>query len=121
MRRPSPAMIVALIALFVALGGPAQTKRLINGADIKKGTVSSKQIRDHTVGLTDLSKRAVNSLVLTPDNSIGVTKIVNAAVTGDKLAPGSVTSTKVAPGAVNGGAIADNSITGAKIADGSLT
>jgi hypothetical protein len=114
-------MLVALAALFFALGGPAQAKRLINGADIKKGTVSSKQIRDHTVGMTELSKRAVTSLELTPDNSIGATKIVNASVTGDKLAPGSVTATKVAPGAVGSGAIADNSITGSKVADGSLT
>ena len=36
MRRPSPAMLVALLALFVALGGPAQARRLIDGADIKQ-------------------------------------------------------------------------------------
>ena len=43
-RRPSAPMVVALLALFVALGGPAQAAKLINGAEIKKGTVGSKQI-----------------------------------------------------------------------------
>ena len=41
-------MLVALLALFLALGGPAQAKRLIDGADIKQGTVRSKQIKDRT-------------------------------------------------------------------------
>ena len=45
-RRPSPAMVVALIALFVALGGPAQAKRVIDGGSIRKGTITSKQIKN---------------------------------------------------------------------------
>jgi hypothetical protein len=114
-------MIVALIALFVALGGPAQAKRLINGADIKKGTVGSKQIRDHTIGLKDLSKAATRSLELTADNSITQAKIVNGSVNADKLAPGSVNAGKLGAGSVGAGALADNSVTGSKIADGSLT
>ena len=46
LRRPSAPMIVALLALFVALGGPAEAARLINGGKIKKGTVGSKQLAD---------------------------------------------------------------------------
>ena len=38
-------MLIALLALFVALGGPAQARKLINGADIRKGTVRGAQIK----------------------------------------------------------------------------
>ena len=55
-RAPSvAAMLVALLALFVALGGPAQAKHLINGKDIRKGTVRSAQIKDKSLTTRDLS------------------------------------------------------------------
>ncbi len=38
-------MLVALLALFVALGGPAQAKRLIDGKDIRKGTIPAHRSR----------------------------------------------------------------------------
>jgi hypothetical protein len=104
-------MIVALVALFVALGGPAQARRLINGADIAKGTVRSKQIKDHTIGVRDISTVAVRDLRSTPTGSITAAKLAAGAVTGAALADGAVGTTK----------LADGSVTGAKIADGSLT
>ena len=57
MRRPSPASVIAPSALFVALGGPAQAARLIDGDDIRKGTVGSKQVKDRSLKPRDLSKR----------------------------------------------------------------
>ena len=110
-RRPSPALIIALLALFVALGGPAQARRLINGKDIRKGTVRSKQVKDHTLSTRDLSKSAVRSLQTTPAKSI----------TAGKLADGAVTTGKLAPGAVTGVAVADGSLSGADILDGTLS
>src|SRR5262245_2774117 len=65
-RRPSPALIIALVALFVALGGPAQARRLINGHDIRKGTVTSRQVKDHSLTTGDLRPSAVRSLRTTP-------------------------------------------------------
>ncbi len=55
MRRqlPSPAMVVALIALGVALGGSA-----VAGT----GLITGAQIKDHSVGLNDLSYRAIARL-----------------------------------------------------------
>ena len=67
MRRPSAAMLVALLALFVALGGPAQAKHLINGKDIRKGTVRSAQIKDKSLTTRDLSAATVRTLQTTPD------------------------------------------------------
>jgi hypothetical protein len=121
MRRPTPAMLVALLALFVALGGPAQARRLVDGGDIKKGTVRSKQIKDRTIALRDLNPAVVRQLMLTPTNSITEGMLLNGAVTANKLGGSSVTAGKLAGGAVTAGAIADGAVTGPKIADGSLT
>lgn len=121
MRRPSPAMLVALLALFIALGGPAQARRLIDGADIKKGTVRSAQIKDRTIALRDLNPNVVRELRQTPQNSITDGMLFNGAITANKLASGSVTAGKLSAGAVAAGSIADGAVTGAKVADGSLT
>jgi hypothetical protein len=114
-------MLVALLALFVALGGPAQARRLVNGKDIKKGTVRSAQIKDRTIALRDINPSVVRQLKETPQNSITEGMLLNGAVTANKLAPGSVTAGKLAGGAVTGGALADASITGVKVVDGSLS
>jgi hypothetical protein len=120
-RRPSPALLVALLALFVALGGPAEAKRLIDGSDIKTGSIRSRQIKNHTIAVKDISASAQKSLKVTPNGSVGTLKLASGAVTAEKLAPAAVTVGKLAPGAVTVTAIADGSVTGAKIADGSLT
>jgi hypothetical protein len=116
MRRPSPAMLVALLALFLALGGPAQARRLINGKEIKKGTVRSAQIKDGTLALRDLNPTVVRQLESTPANSITEGMLVNGAVTANKLGAGAVTGGKLADGAVNGAKVADGSLTTADVA-----
>jgi hypothetical protein len=47
-KRPSPAMVVALIALFVALGGGAYAASQINGALIKKNSEPGNRIKKNT-------------------------------------------------------------------------
>src|SRR5213078_3092993 len=79
-RRPSPAMVVALIALFVALGGPAQAKHLIDGGSIRKGTITSKQIKNGSVAKADLTKGAVRSLTETPASSVRSPQIADGQV-----------------------------------------
>ena len=105
-RRPSFATIVALLALFVALGGPAEAQRLIG-----KGKVTSVSVKDRSLKLQDLSRRTVRRLQAAPNNSITEAKLANGAVTRGKLAPG----------AVGGAAIDDGSIVGSDIANGSLS
>jgi hypothetical protein len=106
MRRPSPSAVIAAVALFVAVGGPAQAARLIDGGDIKKGTVGSKQVRDRSIKPRDLTRGAVRSLKTTPPRSIVEASLADSAVTTRTLAPGSVLT----------GTVGDNSLTAADLA-----
>lgn len=124
-------MLVALLALFVALGGPAQAKHLINGRDIRRGTVTGAQIKDRSLAERDLSPSARRALRTTPDASIGASKLVpgaigglaiaDGAVSGADLADGTVAAADIADGAIGASKLAENSVTGARIADGTLT
>ena len=49
MRRPSPAMIVAMVALIVALGGTAIAAQNINGGAIKKQTIGGGKLKQKTL------------------------------------------------------------------------
>jgi hypothetical protein len=105
-------MLVALLALFVALGGPAEAKRLLIG---------SKQVRNHSLQVRDLSKKAVKSLRRTPNGSVTESKLRNGSVTPGKLARGAVGSTAIADRSVRSGDIAQSAVGSLEVADGSLT
>ena len=60
--RPSAALIVACLALFVALGGVGYAAATINGKNIVKGTITAKQVKDRSLGTKDLSKKSVKAL-----------------------------------------------------------
>jgi hypothetical protein len=129
-RRPSAALAVALLALFVAVGGPAEAARLIGSSDVANRSLKTE----------DLSRKAVRALQTTPRRSVGkrhlrnggvttpklrdgaVTpvKLAPAAIGSEQLAPGAVGSRELRPGGVGSPQIADGVVTGAKVADGSL-
>ncbi len=48
-RRPSPAMVVAMIALIVALAGTAYAAQTINGGAIKKQTIGGGKLKQKTL------------------------------------------------------------------------
>jgi hypothetical protein len=123
-------LVIACVALFVALGGPAHAQRLIDGKLLRKGTVTTRAVKNRSLEVEDLSRRAQRSLRGTPNNSVTEAKLANSSVTPGKLAPGSVGTAAIADrsvGAVDLGAhsvgaaaIADGAVVGAKVADGSL-
>jgi hypothetical protein len=102
--------VIAIVALFVAAGGPAQAAKLIDGGDIRKGTVASKQVKDRSLKPRDLSRGAVRSLKATPARSIVDANLADNAVTTRALAPGSVLT----------GTVGDNSLTAADLAGSSV-
>jgi hypothetical protein len=115
--RPSPAMVVALLALFVALDGPATAARLVSGSSIKPNSITNKQVKNGTLGKQDLSKSALTYLRTTPSKSVGATQLRDGAVGGKALAGKAVDATKIADGAVGNTQLAGKSIDANKVAD----
>jgi hypothetical protein len=108
--RPSPALVVALIALFVSIGGVGYAASQITTGDIKNGAVTNKKLHKNAVRTKKIKKKAVktgkiaNLAVKTPkldDQSVTTDKINDAAVTTDKINDAAVTSSKLDSGAVN--------------------
>jgi hypothetical protein len=113
-------MIVALIALFVALGGPAEAAKLINGARIKEDTVASRQIKDRSLKVQDLGPAAVRSLKATPDGSVGAAQLGENAVTTRSIAPDAVVTGTIADNSVTAADLATNSVTSDEVADNAV-
>lgn len=59
--KPSPAMIVALIALVTALSGQALAL-VVTGADIKNGTITGRDVRNGGLAAADLAASTRASL-----------------------------------------------------------
>jgi hypothetical protein len=119
-RRPSPALVVALIALFIALGGPAQARDVLNGKLLRKGSVTGRAIKDHSIAKADLTKSAVRSLTATPAKSVGSAEIIDGQVQTPDLGAGAVGANQLATGAVTASKLAADSVGGGSVANGSL-
>jgi len=119
-RRPSASLVVALIALFVALDGPATAARLVNGASITSNSITNKQVKNGTLGKQDLSKSARTYLRTTPAKSVGANQLRDGAVGGKALAGKAVDASKLADGAVGNTQLAGRSVDAGKLADGSV-
>jgi hypothetical protein len=72
LRKPSPAMLVAVLALFVALGGSSYAV-----VTLSKNSVTSKHIKNGQVKRVDLGKGSVNS-----------SKVVNGGLLAEDFAAG---------------------------------
>jgi hypothetical protein len=120
-RRLSPSMVVALLALFVALDGPATAARLIDGSSIRSNSVTGKQIRNRTLGVADLSRAAVRALERTPANSVGTRQLVVKAVDASKIADGAVGSAALQDKGVGTADLADGAVGAAQLAQGAVT
>lgn len=60
--RPTPALVVALVALLLALSGSATAAIVMTGSSIKDGTITGKDVKNRTLGSKKLSKKAISSL-----------------------------------------------------------
>src|SRR4051794_39500157 len=102
--RPSPALVIACLALFAALTGSAFA------AGIGKNTVRSPQIVDGTIRTTDLRDNAVAAGKIAPD-AVDTTEIAENGVESSDVAPESLTAADLGAASVTSSEVADQSLT----------
>jgi hypothetical protein len=107
--KPSPALLVAVVALVAALAGTAVGGMAVTSLS-KKETKQVRKIANKKAKSQDKKQDERNFPV---DSS----QVGDAAVTSPKIADGAATSPKIADGAVTSPRIADAAVTPAKIAD----
>jgi hypothetical protein len=137
-RRPSPGTLLAAVALFVALGGPAEAAKLIDGGRIRKGSVTGAAIRantltgrllkaatitgdrlaDRSVALAKLSPDVIATLTATPSNEVTGGKVLDRSLSGADLGDETLGQSQIARSGVGNSELADGGVDGSKIADG---
>src|SRR3954454_1733710 len=55
-------LMVAYLALFAALGGSAYAAVQLTGKNIKDGTITGKDVKNHSLGTAKLSRTVVSSI-----------------------------------------------------------
>jgi hypothetical protein len=96
LRAPSPAMVVALIALFVSLGGSAYAVATIGSDDIINGSIRNRDFKDGTLRGQEAKRDGFGGGGI-KEQSLDATKIKQvpsavAAVTADGVARHAVVS-----------------------------
>jgi hypothetical protein len=92
--RPSPAMVVALLALFVAMGGTGYAvsklpKRSVGPAQLRKNAVRSQHIKAGSITTAKLAKSTISSLrspVAAPSIASGAAAAGAASGSNDRVA-----------------------------------
>lgn len=119
--RPSPAVVISCLALFMAMTGSAlaigkntvRSAQIVNGAvktvDLGRNAVKGGKIADGTVSAFDLGT-----------DSVGTDEIAKDAVTSDEIANDAVKSDEIADNAVASGEVAPDSLSAADLAANSV-
>lgn len=114
LRLPSPAMAVALVALFTALAGSAYAATVITGKNVKNGSLTGADVRTNSLtgsDVTGLRGADVKSSGLTgsdiASSSIAGNDIKNEALAARDIKKGSLTSDRFGPGQLARWALVD--------------
>jgi hypothetical protein len=83
-RRPSPAMIVASIGVFIAIGGPSYAASQITGKQIKNSSITGTDIKNSSIKSADIK----NGSLITKDFKSGSIPAGPAGPAGAAGAPG---------------------------------
>ena|SRR5215211_3814489 len=76
-RRPSPAMVVALVALFVAMGGSAGALVVVTSENIQNGTIRGKDIHQRTITAKRIKRNGLNGSVI-KESSLGLVPLADS-------------------------------------------
>jgi hypothetical protein len=111
--RPSPALVISCLALFMALTGSAFA------VGIAKNSVRSAQIVDGTVRTVDLRDNSVNAPKIAPD-AVGSEEIAENAVESPEVAQDALTAADLGAASVASSEVADQSLTASDLGPDSV-
>ena len=111
--RPSPALVISCLALFLALTGSAFA------VGIAKNSVRSAQIVDGTVRTIDLRDNAVNAPKIAP-SSVGSEELAENAVESPEVAQDALTAEDLGAASVASSEVVDQSLTASDLGPNSV-
>ncbi len=97
-RRPSPALIISVISLFIATSGVGYAAATIGSSQIKNNSVRGKDIRNSTIGGKDVAKNALTGSDIAESKLGKVPSATNAT-----NAQNASLAANAAPGAIGAG------------------
>lgn len=79
--KPSPALVIACLALVMSMAGTGYAAAKINGKNIKKGTVSGTALKKNTLGGTQIKESKLGTVpkAANADNAASAANAANAA------------------------------------------
>lgn len=84
LKAPSPAMVVALVALFLSIGGVGYAASQIGTNDIKNNAVTTKKLHKQAVATSKIKKQAVTTGKLA-DGAVNSQKVLDNSLTGGDI------------------------------------
>jgi hypothetical protein len=82
--RPSPALVISLVALFVSLGGVGYAAATIGSAQIKNNSIRGKDIRNSTITGKDVKNSGLTGSDI-KNSSLGGSDVKNNNLTGSDI------------------------------------
>jgi hypothetical protein len=121
--RPSPAMIIACLALVLALTGSAiaagVAKNSVRSAQIVDGAVRTVDVHDGAITSAKVSDDSLAATDLAPD-AVGNSEIADNAVSAPEVAPDSLTANDLGPESVGANEIATDAVGSIEISPGAV-
>lgn len=111
--------LVAMVALFIALGGSSYAAWQVGSEQIVDNSVRSRDLRDNDIRGRDIHTGAVRSADLR-NNDIRGRDIHRGAVRSAELRNNDIRSEDIRTGAIAGGDVAADTLTGANLLESSL-
>jgi hypothetical protein len=113
--------VVAVMALFFALGGSAYAVAAgkIDGSQIAASSIPGNRLEAKAVGTNQLKPSSIGNAQL-KGNAIATKQLQGGAVTEGKIKAGAVGANQIKPGSIGASQIQSGSITGTQVKSGSL-
>lgn len=113
-KRPSPATVLSIVALFVALGGTSYAAATIGGNQVKNNSLSGADVKNRSLTGKDVKNNSLAGGQINESKLGQVPSAVKANQADNATQAG--TAATVADNAITGGKVADRSLGAADVA-----